>query len=222
MRANNHDNAAELSDTKRKLLDVTAELMRSKGYHATTVDDICAAAGVTKGGFFHYFKSKEDIAKAALFHFYLARLQTSQAAPFRKLPDPLDRVLGRLDFVTESFIDQKYLSKGCLIGMFAQEMSLTNPELRAAASQILERHARDFEEDLTAAKLVHAPAVDFDPYQLARFYVSLHHGGLMLAKASNDNTVFVESVNQFRRHVLMLFGKVAVSPNDTRPEALRA
>ena len=44
--------------------------MRARGYNATTVDDICADAGVTKGGFFHYFKSKDDIAHAALTHFH--------------------------------------------------------------------------------------------------------------------------------------------------------
>lgn len=203
-------NAAEISETKRKLLDVAAELMRSKGYNATTVDDICAGAGVTKGGFFHYFKSKEDIAKAALLRFYDARFQTSLNAPFRKLEDPLDRVFGRLDFAIEAFSDPKHRTKGCLIGMFAQEMSFASQELRTAASEILERHARDFEEDLAAAKLLHAPTVDFDASQISRLYVSLYQGGLMLAKASGTSAVLVESINQFRQYLQMLFGKLAV------------
>jgi TetR/AcrR family transcriptional repressor of nem operon len=209
MRANNN---IEVSETKRKLLDAAAELMRSNGYNATTVDDICAAAGVTKGGFFHYFKSKEEIAKAALLRFYEGRFQTSLNAPFRKLEDPLDRVLGRLDFAIEAFTDPKHRTKGCLIGMFAQEMSFASQELRAAAGEILERHARDFEEDLVAAKLSHAPAMDFDAYQIARLYVSTYQGGLMMAKASGSSAVLVENINQFRRYLLMLFGKLALQP----------
>ena len=58
--------SSERPSTKNKLLDASMELMRRQGFHATTVDDICAAAGVTKGGFFHYFKNKEDIAKATI------------------------------------------------------------------------------------------------------------------------------------------------------------
>ena len=52
-------------DTRGKLLDAALTVIRTKGYTATTVDDICVAAGVTKGSFFHYFKSKEDLALAS-------------------------------------------------------------------------------------------------------------------------------------------------------------
>ena len=55
--------------TRQKLLDASVKLMRIKGFNATTVEDICAAAKVTKGGFFHYFQSKQDIALAAVEHY---------------------------------------------------------------------------------------------------------------------------------------------------------
>src|SRR5579863_8599813 len=110
------NNTAELSDTKRKLLDAGVTLMRTKGYNATTVDDICATAGVTKGGFFHYFKSKEDIARAALTHFFEAKVKDYQEAPFRKLADPLGRVFGRLDYVQSAAGGTNHTTKGCLIG----------------------------------------------------------------------------------------------------------
>src|SRR5882672_5599069 len=88
----------ELPETKRKLVDAGVNLMRSRGFNATTVDEVCAAAGVTKGGFFHYFKSKGDLAAAALTRFHEQRARKSADAPFRRLGDPLERVFGRLDF----------------------------------------------------------------------------------------------------------------------------
>src|SRR5713101_2952567 len=109
----------ELPETKRKLVDAGVNLMRSRGFNATTLDDICAAAGVTKGGFFHYFKSKDEIAKAALAQFAGGKARDFQKAPFRKLADPLDRVFGRLDFVRKS-AGATRLTRGCLIGMLAQ------------------------------------------------------------------------------------------------------
>ena len=76
---------SELPETKRKLVDAGVKLMRARGFNATTVDDICSAAGVTKGGFFHYFKSKDEIARAAVTRFHEGKAMDFQDAPFRKL-----------------------------------------------------------------------------------------------------------------------------------------
>ena len=83
--------SVELPETKRKIVDAGVSHMRKQGFNATTVDDICSTAGVTKGAFFHYFKSKEDIAKATLQRFRETKAQEFQDASFRKLADPLDR-----------------------------------------------------------------------------------------------------------------------------------
>src|SRR2546427_11675038 len=115
----NRTQIKQLPETKRKLLDAGVSLMRHRGFNATTVDDVCAAAGVTKGGFFHYFKSKDDLATAAIIRFHELRARESAEAPFRRLADPLERVFGRLDFAKESWGGNKGLTKGCLVGMVA-------------------------------------------------------------------------------------------------------
>jgi len=134
----------ELPETKRKLVDAGVNLMRSRGFNATTVDDVCAAAGVTKGGFFHYFKSKNNLAAAAVTRFHELKAKQFAEAPFRNLADPLERVFGRLDFAKESSGGNKGLTKGCLIGMFAQELSFINPELRGLCEDRFARIAGDF------------------------------------------------------------------------------
>ena len=198
---------AELPETKRRLVDAGVKLMRAQGYNATTVDDICAAAGVTKGGFFHYFKSKEEIAKAAVTRFHHGQAADFQDAPFRKLADPLDRVFGRLDFLKESTGGDRRLTKGCLIGMLAQELSLTNPELRRACGDMFSRIINNFETDLAEAKAAHAPKAGFDPKAVAMLYVSVVQGSLMLAKASGSNDIFMENIEQFRAYLQGLFGR---------------
>src|SRR6202000_2234177 len=89
------------SSTRRRLLDAGIDLMRIHGFHGTTVDDICQAAGVTKGGFFHYFDSKDDVANAALELFTEEREKLLEEAAFRQIADPLERVFARLDFEKE-------------------------------------------------------------------------------------------------------------------------
>ena len=199
--------------TQRKLVDAGVKLMRLQGFNATTVDDICAEAGVTKGGFFHYFKSKDDVAKAAALRFQEGKAQAFREAPFQKLADPLDRVFGRLDFAREAMGGEKRLTKGCLIGMFAQEMSFTNSELRKVCRDAFSRMAKEFETDLAEAKAVHAPNAPFEPKKMAQFYVSFVQGSLILAKASGSNEVFLENIEQFRQHLKESFGLARATKN---------
>ncbi len=209
----------DLPDTKRKLLEASVTLMRRQGFNATTVDDICASAGVTKGGFFHYFKSKEEIAKAALARFREVKEQEFGNASFRKLADPLDRVLGRLEFALESSGGSAQRTKGCLIGVFAQELAFTHSELRSACQDSFTRWAADFEKDLAEAKALHAPAEDFNPKTVAMLYLTIIQGSLILAKTSENNEVMAENLKQFRRYIRSLFG--LQSPSATLGDSSR-
>jgi TetR/AcrR family transcriptional repressor of nem operon len=210
----------ELPETKRKLVNAGVGLMRAKGFNATTVDDICAEAGVTKGAFFHYFESKNDIAKAAVQSFRDGKSEEFAAANFRKLADPLARVYGRLDFVKESAGSGNRLTKGCLVGMLAQELSFTHPELRNLCQEAFSRIAREFETDLTEAKAIYAPTADFDAKNLAQLYVSIFQGSTMMAKAAEDNAVLVNNIEQFRRYLNFLFDRTRLPSAANSPRVL--
>src|SRR5579863_6547117 len=90
-------NAAQ-HESKTKLLNAALDAIRAKGYSATTVDDICHAAGVTKGSFFHHFQTKDELALTAAGHWSQTTERFFADAPYRRLADPLDRLLGYVDF----------------------------------------------------------------------------------------------------------------------------
>src|SRR5882672_1165295 len=85
-------------ESKTRLLDAALHVIRAKGYAATTVDDICTTAGVTKGSFFHHFKSKDELALAAVGHFSDMADGLFSTAPYHAAKDPLERLLGYVDF----------------------------------------------------------------------------------------------------------------------------
>lgn len=205
----NRIQSTKSSETKLKLVDAGVKLMRARGYNATTVDDICAEAGVTKGGFFHYFKSKDDIAKAAVAHFHEGKVKNYEEAPFRKLTDPLDRVFGRLDYVKESVGGASHVTKGCLIGVFAQELAFSNADIRDICQNFFSRIIRDFSNDLAEAKSAHAPNASFDPKSVAMFYVAVVQGSLLLAKTAGNNDILASNIEQFRAYLQSLFGSTA-------------
>jgi TetR/AcrR family transcriptional repressor of nem operon len=192
------------SPTKEKLLDAAQQLMLAKGFTATTVDEICEAAGLTKGSFFHYFESKEDLAKAALDRFVSTKARAMQSAPFVQKRDPLQRVYGYLDFIIE-MSKHSVAPSGCLLGNFAQELSGTHPKIRTQCAGHFARWTEGFKRDLDEAKAKYAPQASFDTQSLAEHFIAVLEGALILAKAKQERQLVAEHVQHFKRYVKSLF-----------------
>jgi TetR/AcrR family transcriptional regulator, transcriptional repressor for nem operon len=79
---------AQPNTARNKLLNAALLTIRERGYEATSVDSLCAAAGVTKGAFFHYFKSKEDLAVNAAEHWNTVTGGLFAKAPYHAYEDP--------------------------------------------------------------------------------------------------------------------------------------
>ena len=86
------------ANANARILESDKSLISTKGYTCATVDDLCAAAGVTKGAFFHHFKSKEDLGVAAADYWSEITGDFFAEASYHKHADPLKRVLGYIDF----------------------------------------------------------------------------------------------------------------------------
>jgi TetR/AcrR family transcriptional repressor of nem operon len=192
------------ADTKGRLLDGAERLMLAKGFVATTVDEICAAAGVTKGSFFHYFKSKDDLAKAVLERFCEIRARLMHESPLRNKKDPLERVYGSIDTFIE--MSRSPLAKnGCLLGNFAQELSDSHPGMRSLCEQRFAEWAAVLKQELDEAKTKHLPGSRLDTESLAEHFIAIIEGALILAKAKQDMGVLGKSLRHFRRYLESLF-----------------
>ena len=154
--------ATTLPDARTRLLDAAMQVIRAQGYSATTVDDICRAAGLTKGAFFHHFKSKEDLAVAAAAHFSQMAERLFGAAPYRELADPLDRLLGYVDF-RSAIIAGPIPEFTCLLGTMVQEAYDTHPAIRRACDTYIGAHAAGVAKDIAAAKALYAPEASGAP-----------------------------------------------------------
>lgn len=191
-------------DARTRLLEAARDVIRSKGFTATTVSDLCEAAGVTSGAFFHNFKSKEAMGAAAAEFWAETTSEFFRAAPYHAHKDPLDRVLGYIDF-RGAIIDGDLAEFTCLVGTMAQEVYLTCPGIRDACAASILGHAATLEADIAAAVSSRGIPADWTPASLALHTQAVLQGAFILAKATGDREVARESVKHLRRYVELLF-----------------
>ena len=193
--------AQEKPIKKENLLDAAFELMMAKGYVATSVDEICEKAKTTKGSFFHYFESKEELAKALLTRKCAAQ-QKIKDELFGK--DPYKRVFGHLDMLI-GMIKSPSGTKACIKGMLGQELSDTHPEIRKICANHFENVTKDFAQDLADAKKQYGG--NFEPYTIAKHFIALLQGSYILAKVQGNNNVIVDNLEHFRKYLQTLIKK---------------
>jgi TetR/AcrR family transcriptional repressor of nem operon len=191
--------------TRTRLLEAARDVIRTKGYAAATVDDICAAAGVSKGSFFHHFQSKEEMGVAAIDHWNTTTTALFAAAPYNALPDPRDRVLGYVDF-RMALIRGEVPQFTCLVGTTVQETYATHPDLRDASDRCFTDHIAVLTRDIAAARQRYAPDADWSAESVGYFIQCVLQGAFVFAKAKQGPEVALESLAHLRRYVESLLG----------------
>jgi TetR/AcrR family transcriptional repressor of nem operon len=191
------------SRTKERLLDAAEELMLAKGYNATSVEEICAAARLTKGSCFHYFESKEHLGRVVAKRYFATWQQLSLAAPFRRKQDPLDRAHGSIDFFI--YMSRSPSWKGCLLGTFVQELARTHPGIRSACAAYFDELVQSFQKDLEEAKAKYAPRARWNPASVAEHLLAVAQGATILAKAKQDQKAFEAGLGHFKEYLKRLF-----------------
>jgi TetR/AcrR family transcriptional repressor of nem operon len=195
-----------LHDSKTKLLDAALQVVRAKGYSASTVDDICHEAGLTKGSFFHHFKSKEELALAAADHFSARADAVFAGAPYQALEDPLDRLLGYVKF-RKAILQGSLPEYTCFLGTMVQETYETHPAIRAVCDQHISAHAAEVAKDIQAAKRLYAANAPWSAKGLGLYTQAVIQGAFILAKAKNGPRIAEECLTHLERYLEMLFSR---------------
>ncbi len=189
---------------RQKLLDAALSLIREKGYSSTSVDELCAHAGVTKGAFFHHFKSKDALAVAAAHHWSEITGAFFETAPYHQHDDPLDRILGYLDF-RKSILKGELAEFTCLVGTMVQEIYGTNPDIRKACEASISSHAARIEADIAEAMQRHRVRAPWTAESLALHMQAVLQGAFILAKAKGGAAVAAASIDHLHRYIELLF-----------------
>jgi TetR/AcrR family transcriptional repressor of nem operon len=205
-------------ESKHKLLDAALHVIRAKGYIATRVEDVCEAAGLTKGSFFHHFKSKEDLALAAAERWDEMTGGLFRTAPYHLEDGPRERLLAYVDF-RKALLQGEVPEFTCLVGTMLQEVYDTHPAIRDACKQSIHGHAATLEADIAEAMRLFGVRGDWTPRSLALYTQAVVQGAFILAKAEGSAAPAAECLAHLRRYLEMLFpeSQNAVPPK-TNPQ----
>lgn len=186
------------------LLDAAHKLVRRKGWHATTVDDLCAEAGVTKGAFFHHFASKEELGVVAARHWTTVTAPLFANADFQRQRDPLQRIFGYLDF-RATLAEGPLEDITCFAGTAVQEVFATSESMRAALGATITDHAANLERDFAAAFERHPPRIKVSAASLALYTQTVLQGGFVLAKSAGDRAPLLDAIAHLKNYLRLLF-----------------
>jgi TetR/AcrR family transcriptional repressor of nem operon len=191
-------------ESKTRILQAAMNVIRAKGYTATRIEDICEAAGVTKGSFFHHFATKEELAIAAADYWSEVTSAFFAESAYHHATDPLDRLLAYID-LRKAMLRGELAEFTCLAGTMAQEVYATHPAIRDACGESISGHAATLIPDIQAAIEKHGVQGDWSAESLALMTQVAIQGAFVLAKARQNVSIAADSLDHLRRYIELLF-----------------
>jgi AcrR family transcriptional regulator len=195
-------------DTRKKILDVAQDAVLTKGFDATSIDEIVANAELTKSGFFYHFRDKNALAHALIERHIQVEDQLFDEVFGRAkdlADDPLQVALIALKLLAELIEDMPNGHPGCIVATAVYQDRLFNPDVREANRRAVLGWRSRFRAMFDAIVEVYPAndAVDLD--DLADMVSSVIEGGIVMARAVSEPSITARQIMLLRSYVRLLF-----------------
>ena len=195
-------------ETRTRILDVAEEAVLAKGFDATSIEEMVAAAGITRSGFFYHFPDKNALARA-LIERYIAQDQVILDGIFRRAAelsdDPLQRLLIALRLFAEILADLPSGHPGCIVAAVCYQERLFDAQVRELNRQAIVAWRDRFLPLLEAIAARHPPRDPVDLSALADMVSTIVEGGIVMAKVLREPEVLGRQVLLQRSYLKLLF-----------------
>jgi TetR/AcrR family transcriptional regulator, transcriptional repressor for nem operon len=195
-------------DARERLLECAEASVLEKGFDATSIDELIAAVGITKSGFFYHFRDKTELARVLL-----ARYIERETAMFDDLfgradelnEDPLHGFLVGLKMLAELVADLPNGHPGCLIAAYCYQDRLFDQQVRDLNAQSVLLWRQRFRKRLDRIAERYPPRIAVDLDDLADMLSAVADGGIVLTKVLKDPKAMPRQILLYRDFVKAVF-----------------
>ena len=173
------------TDTKSRILKAASSLLSSHGYNGTTLDDIISASGITKGAFYHYFKSKDLLCQEVLdeaindYHGLTESIDTEI--------EPIEQLRTIIHKIVELNASGHWVNCRLLL-RFSTDSHESNPVLQRKVRNFWQWYTTFYEDLITRCRDVGQLGTQMEAKILARVLVSTMAGAVVLDKTSPNES----------------------------------
>jgi AcrR family transcriptional regulator len=186
--------------TRQSVIDKSLQIFSVKGYYNASINDILEATGLTKGGFYGHFASKEDLWTAA----YDKAVEIWKGIVFkgiREIDDPIERLAKTIENDLQDYIGSGVFDGGCFFFNNLVELSGQSAPLSGRILRGLEDFSRLLASWLAEADSKGMLRPGLDHKGIADFIVVSVNGAAALYSASRDPRILRETVMQLRSYL---------------------
>lgn len=206
------------SETTREQLLVAAETaVLAKGFGATSIDELIAAVGISKSGFFYHFRDKSELAKA-LLHRYVDADDRLLDDIFGKADDlhddPLHAFLIAMKMIADVFRDLPSGHPGCMVASVCYHEHQFNGEVRDLNTQAVLAWRSRFRGRLEQIAGLYPPRIAVSLDDLADMFSSVIDGGIIISRVTRDPEALARQLLLYRDFVRLVFSD---PPTTARP-----
>ncbi|MEN0002642.1 MAG: TetR/AcrR family transcriptional regulator [Bacteroidota bacterium] len=185
--------------TKVHIIEQAAHLFNTKGYVGTSMKDIMKATGLSKGGLYGNFQTKEAIAIAAFDH-AVDKVWTEVRQRTKMMDNPLDKLREVVAFYRERVLNPP-IEGGCPIQNTAVDASDSNPALKTRVKEVVDLWQQRIMHTLEQGKEKKQVLPKVDTKQFAIQFIGTVEGGILLAQLYQDITYFDTVATQLHQMI---------------------
>lgn len=182
---------------RTEILDAAEDLIHGQGFNRTGLEELLQESGVTKGNFYFYFKSKEELGLAVVTRATQRWVEEALPVVFSPAKDPLQRLFDFIDAIEKRFHEAD-CTKGCLFGNIGLELGDLHDGFRQQVETAFLRWGEEIEKTLGEIRPIIPKA---DRQRLARFVVATMEGTILLGKVHKRIEVVKDCFIELKRHL---------------------
>jgi AcrR family transcriptional regulator len=194
--------------TRERILDLAQDSIVAKGFHATSIDELVDAAGITKSGFFYHFSDKQDLARQLLERWVAEDVGMWDVLEQRARElsdDPLQSFLIFIKLFAETMDDLPGVHPGCLSAAITYQARYFDPEINRLNQEGVLTWRTRFKSWLDEIAEVYEPRVPIDMLALADHFAVLADGGIISSRIYDDKLLVGRQARMFHDLVRALF-----------------